>query len=72
MILVIFTNGFPALTLDKKPVTWENGLHPNHCSFRTVDRHNIHGVTAWQRKGIAANGAGTLNHPKQRIKGVSR
>jgi hypothetical protein len=68
----LFANGFPALALDKRVVTWENGLHLNHCSFRTVDRHHIHSVTTWQRKGIAAKGAGALNHPQQRIKGVSR
>lgn len=27
---LLFTNGFPALALDKKSVTWENGLHPDH------------------------------------------
>jgi hypothetical protein len=53
----LFANGFPALALDKRPVTWENGLHMDQCSFRTIDRYHIHRVTARQRKGIATNGA---------------
>jgi hypothetical protein len=67
-LIRLFSNGFLALALDKKPFTWENGLYLDHCSFRTVDRHHIHSVTAWQRNGIVTKGAGTLNHPKQRMR----